>query len=77
MPLQCPVALGWWRSVDDSINAFAVECFIDELATIARKDPLHYRLELFPEGRRIPGRDGTARRAAHSHRPIISGCGVN
>jgi isoquinoline 1-oxidoreductase beta subunit len=36
----------WWRSVGHSHTAFAVECFIDELAHVARKDPLAYRRAL-------------------------------
>lgn len=33
----------WWRSVGSSHTAFAVECFIDELAKAAGKDPFEYR----------------------------------
>jgi isoquinoline 1-oxidoreductase beta subunit len=57
-PLPCPVPVGWWRSVEDSINAFAVECFLDELAGAAGFDPLQYRLELLSCSRRIPERGG-------------------
>lgn len=39
-----PVAA--WRSVTSSTLAFAHECFIDELAYKAKKDPLHFRLSL-------------------------------
>ena len=35
-----------WRSVTSSTLAFAHECFIDELAHKAKKDPLDFRLEL-------------------------------
>ena len=57
-PVPCPVPVGWWRSVEDSINAFAVECFLDELAGAAGFDPLQYRLELLSRSRRIPERGG-------------------
>jgi isoquinoline 1-oxidoreductase subunit beta len=57
-PLPCPVPVGWWRSVEDSINAFAVECFLDELAGAAGFDPLQYRLELLSGSRRIPETGG-------------------
>jgi len=58
-PLPCPVPVGWWRSVEDSINAFAVECFLDELAFAAGIDSLQYRLALLSRSRRIPERGGT------------------
>lgn len=40
------VPTGAWRSVGASQNAFAVECFIDELANSAGIDPIDYRLAL-------------------------------
>ncbi|MFN3236980.1 MAG: molybdopterin cofactor-binding domain-containing protein [Pseudomonadales bacterium] len=33
----------WWRSVSHSQNAFALECFIDELATTTKMDPFAFR----------------------------------
>jgi isoquinoline 1-oxidoreductase beta subunit len=41
-----PVPVGAWRSVGASNNAFPIECFIDELAHAAGRDPLEYRLAL-------------------------------
>lgn len=40
------VPLGFWRSVGNSMNAFFLESFIDELAHAAKADPLTFRLEL-------------------------------
>lgn len=40
------IPVGFWRSVANSSNGFVVECFIDELAAMAGKDPFQYRLEL-------------------------------
>ncbi len=44
--LKLPVPIGNWRSVNRASNAFAVECFLDELAAAAKRDPLDLRLEL-------------------------------
>ncbi|HVJ44336.1 MAG TPA: xanthine dehydrogenase family protein molybdopterin-binding subunit [Dongiaceae bacterium] len=34
---------GWWRGVGITHNAFMVEGFIDELAALAKKDPVEFR----------------------------------
>jgi isoquinoline 1-oxidoreductase beta subunit len=41
-----PVTTWWWRSVGSSQNAYVTECFLDELAAAAGKDPLEYRRHL-------------------------------
>lgn len=38
-----PVPLGYWRSVGHSHNAFFKECFVDELAHAAGRDPVEFR----------------------------------
>ena len=43
---EIPVPLAAWRSVTSSTVAFAQECFIDEMAVKAGKDPMSYRLEV-------------------------------
>ena len=40
------VPVGFWRSVGSSQNAFVTECFIDELAASANKDPYLFRQAL-------------------------------
>lgn len=40
------VPVQWWRSVGHTHTGFAVECFIDELAALARKDPYKFRRAL-------------------------------
>jgi isoquinoline 1-oxidoreductase subunit beta len=44
--LQSGVPRGWWRAVNTTHGAFAIESFIDELAEKAGKDPYQYRLAL-------------------------------
>jgi isoquinoline 1-oxidoreductase beta subunit len=41
----CHVPLGWWRAIQPVSNVFARECFLDEAAAAAGKDPLRWRLE--------------------------------
>ncbi len=43
---QLPVPVGYWRSVGYSLNAFVTECFLDEMASAAGKDPVAFRREL-------------------------------
>jgi len=47
-PADIPVPVGFWRSVGHSHTAFAVECFMDELAEAAGQDPVAFRLGLLP-----------------------------
>jgi isoquinoline 1-oxidoreductase subunit beta len=42
---EIPIPLAAWRSVTSSTVAFANECFIDEMAVKAGKDPMAYRLD--------------------------------
>ena len=37
------VPVQWWRSVGHTHTAFAKECFVDELAGLAKKDPYQFR----------------------------------
>ncbi len=43
VPNPADIPLGYWRSVGESYNTFAVESAIDELALAAGKDPLAFR----------------------------------
>jgi isoquinoline 1-oxidoreductase beta subunit len=51
--VQTPVPFGIWRSVGHSYTAFAIECFVDELADKAGVDPIEYRLRLLPAASRL------------------------
>src|SRR6059036_3556955 len=46
------IPVGFWRSVNNSFNAFAVESFIDELAATAKQDPVAYRRALLSKAPR-------------------------
>jgi isoquinoline 1-oxidoreductase beta subunit len=49
------VPVGFWRSVGSSHTAFSTECFLDEVAHAAGKDPLAYRLSLLEKHPRYAG----------------------
>lgn len=44
------VTPGYWRGVSHNLNAVALECFIDELAAAAGKDPIQYRIDMLDMG---------------------------
>jgi isoquinoline 1-oxidoreductase beta subunit len=56
---ETPVPLGWMRSVYALQVGFANECFLDELAAAAGKDPLAYRLHLLAKDEDIQFFDTT------------------
>jgi isoquinoline 1-oxidoreductase beta subunit len=47
------VPTGFWRGVGPNNNVFAVECFIDELAKKAGKDPVAFRGDLLGKSPRL------------------------
>ncbi|MGE3525474.1 MAG: molybdopterin cofactor-binding domain-containing protein [Gemmatimonadales bacterium] len=49
------VPVGFWRSVGSSQNAFITECFVDELAHAAGKDPFEFRRALLADAPRHRG----------------------
>ncbi len=42
-----PIPVSPWRSVQNAPNAFGMECFMDELALKAGKDPVEFRMQFF------------------------------
>ena len=48
---ELPVPVTAWRSVQNGPNAFVTECFMDEMAHAAGKDPLEFRLGLLKESK--------------------------
>ena len=47
------VPITYWRAVYHSTNTFAHECFIDEMAWQAKKDPLQFRLNMLKDHERF------------------------
>jgi len=52
-PAKAHVRIGWLRSVANIYHAFAIQCFTDELAHTAGRDPLDYLLDLIGSPRTI------------------------
>jgi len=52
-PAKAHVRIGWLRSVANIYHAFAIQCFTDELAHAAGRDPFDYLLDLIGEPRTI------------------------
>jgi isoquinoline 1-oxidoreductase beta subunit len=55
--VETPVSIGPWRAVYSPSSTFARECFIDEMAHAAGKDPLQFRLSMLPGGLSTTGGD--------------------
>ena len=55
VPLPTDIPLGYWRSVGESYNTFAVESAIDELALAAGRDPMALRTSLLASNARALG----------------------
>ena len=47
--LPSELTRGWWRAVSTTHTRFAVECFLDELAGAAGRDPLELRLQIIDD----------------------------
>jgi isoquinoline 1-oxidoreductase subunit beta len=52
-PAKAHVRIGWLRSVANIYHGFAIQCFTDELAHAAGRDPLEYLLDLIGPPRTI------------------------
>jgi isoquinoline 1-oxidoreductase beta subunit len=69
------VPVQWLRSVGHSHTAFAVECFVDELAALAQKDPYQFRRALLQKQLRHLGVLDLAAQKAGWDKPLPKGMG--
>jgi len=69
------VPVQWLRSVGHSHTAFAVECFVDELAALAQKDPYQFRRPLLQKQPRHLGVLDLAAQKAGWDKPLPKGMG--
>ena len=72
-PKAIPVS--WWRGVGPLRSTLALECFIDELAHNAGKDPVEYRLALMDEHPRAQAVLKLAAEKADWQTPLPAGQG--
>jgi isoquinoline 1-oxidoreductase subunit beta len=90
-PVDFGLARGWWRAPLPTFAAFPVQCFVDEVAEAAGRDPLELRLAMLGAPRELDYRDhggpklhtgrlaNVLRRAASAigyGRPLPSGRGI-
>lgn len=52
--LKSKITIGAWRAPTSNFLAFAEQVFIDELAELAKKDPVEFRLELIKQAEIAP-----------------------
>lgn len=70
------IPISYWRAVYHSTNPFAHECFIDELAHKAGKDPLQFRLDMLDHPRYRRVLEAVAVKTKWMDKPKGSGKGV-
>lgn len=68
-----PIPLGYWRSVGSSHNAYLTECFVDEVARAAGKDPYEFRRALLASHARHLGVLELAAEKAGWGKPLPTG----
>lgn len=69
------IPMQYWRSVTSSTLAFAHECFIDELAFTAGKDPLDFRLGMLSQESDTKRVLTRLRELSHWDKPLPKGWG--
>jgi isoquinoline 1-oxidoreductase beta subunit len=73
VPHPSPVPVGYWRSVGNSINIFAVESAIDEAAFALKQDPLAFRQQLLVNDPRSLSVLNAAAKLGNWGTPLIAG----
>ncbi|WP_419905043.1 molybdopterin cofactor-binding domain-containing protein [Kiloniella sp.] len=69
--IRTAVPIGAWRGLGSAPNCFAIESFIDELATTAGIDPLEFRLRNLPQSsHRLASVLQTVAKMAHWGQPV-------
>jgi isoquinoline 1-oxidoreductase beta subunit len=71
--VKSTVPVLWWRSVGHSHTAFVMESLIDELAHLAKKDPLEYRRALLKDHPRHLAALNLAAEKANWGKPLAKG----
>ncbi|HEY2394765.1 MAG TPA: molybdopterin cofactor-binding domain-containing protein [Rudaea sp.] len=56
-PVASGMPRGWWRGPIHTFHAFAVQCFIDEIAVATKQDAVQLRLDLLGPPRRLKYED--------------------
>ena len=67
------VPVGFWRSVGCSHNGYIAECFVDEMAKAAGKDPLEFRRGMLAKEPRPLGVLNFAAEKAGWSKPLVAG----
>lgn len=67
------IPVGFWRSVGCSHNGYVAECFVDEMAKAAGKDPVEYRRSLLQTDSRQRGVVELAAEKAGWSKPLAAG----
>lgn len=67
------VPVGFWRSVGNSHNGYIAECFLDEMAKAAGKDPVEFRRALLAKEPRLLGVVNLAADKAGWNNPLPAG----
>jgi isoquinoline 1-oxidoreductase beta subunit len=70
-----PIPAAPWRSVQNAPNAFVMECFMDELAHAAGKDPVEFRMHLLSNNMRARRVLQTVAEKAGWGKPMPKGMG--